>query len=562
MKEKIRTYCFIILLAIIVSIPLFSEHYNIYVDDGVQHICRMMGTYQSIVEGQTFPVIMSNFCNGFGYSWNLFYSPVTAYIPLLFHLITNSFVLDIKLFMLLVTIASGINMYELVHTITKNKWIGLLGAFIYILAPYRLTDMYIRMALAELTSFIFLPMVFQGLYMLFHKENNHTKKPEVILMVGSIGLVLTHLIMAMYVAIIAFAYLLLNSKQLKEKNVLKKLVISFALIVSSTVFFLLPLLEQKMSTDYEVFQPGRMERTEVLIYHKVDLLDLIYTQKGQMVFEIGFVTIVGLILTVFAYKKIDKTYRKFYVFSLVVGGISVIMTLRWFPFERLPAILKMLQFSFRMLEFSSFFLAIVASINFGVLIQNFKGKDVTVLTTIILLLLVPTVLRNIPFEEKVREESTLWPAIRVTENTKRVHAGCASFEYLPSKAFQHLDYIKTREDDAIVLKGNAQISYQEKNGNKMQFKIANVEKGTIIELPYIYYLGYEVNLKTDTLEKKIEISESSNGFIQISFQEEITEAEVSIFYSGTIVMKISMIISILGFSGMVLYACNRKIKMK
>ena len=36
---------------------------------GVQHIARLMGTFQSIEENQKFPVIMSNFCNGFGYSW-------------------------------------------------------------------------------------------------------------------------------------------------------------------------------------------------------------------------------------------------------------------------------------------------------------------------------------------------------------------------------------------------------------------------------------------------------------------------------------------------------------
>lgn len=103
MKNKFKDYCFIIIITIIVSIPLFSSNYNIYIDDGVQHICRMMGTYQSITEGQTFPVIMSNFCNGFGYSWNLFYSPITAYIPLILHFITNSFVLDIKIFMVIVS---------------------------------------------------------------------------------------------------------------------------------------------------------------------------------------------------------------------------------------------------------------------------------------------------------------------------------------------------------------------------------------------------------------------------------------------------------------------------
>ena len=117
---------------------MLSQNFNIYVDDGIQHIARLMGTMQSIEEGQVIPVIMSNFCNGFGYSWNLFYSPITAYIPLIFSIFTNSFDLMLKIFIVLVGFLSGIAMYEFVNKISKNRWAGLLSAIIYMCAPYRL----------------------------------------------------------------------------------------------------------------------------------------------------------------------------------------------------------------------------------------------------------------------------------------------------------------------------------------------------------------------------------------------------------------------------------------
>ena len=100
MKEKIKDGIIILIFTLIVSIPLASNNLNIYRDDGIQHIARLMGTYQSITEGQTIPVIMSNFCNGFGYSWNIFYSPLTSYIPLIFRLFTSSFEIMLKLFIL------------------------------------------------------------------------------------------------------------------------------------------------------------------------------------------------------------------------------------------------------------------------------------------------------------------------------------------------------------------------------------------------------------------------------------------------------------------------------
>ena len=62
-KENTINIIILLIASIIVCIPLLRKNFNITYDDGIQHIARLMGTYQSITEGQTFPVIMSNFCN-------------------------------------------------------------------------------------------------------------------------------------------------------------------------------------------------------------------------------------------------------------------------------------------------------------------------------------------------------------------------------------------------------------------------------------------------------------------------------------------------------------------
>ena len=133
MKTKVKTklidYGIILIFAIIASIPLLNQDFNIYGDDGIQHIARLMGTTQSIKEGQIIPVIMSNFCNGFGYSWNIFYSPLTASFPLIFSIFTNSFELILKLFIILVAFLSGISMYEFVSKISKNRYKNVLLAY-------------------------------------------------------------------------------------------------------------------------------------------------------------------------------------------------------------------------------------------------------------------------------------------------------------------------------------------------------------------------------------------------------------------------------------------------
>ena len=137
----------IFIVSIFVCLPLLNKNCNIYIDDGIQHLCRLIGTEQTLVSKQFLPMIMSNFCNNFGYSWNIFYSPLTAYIPLIFRIFSFSFETCLKLFMFVVTVATGIAMYKFVIKITKNKNIAILASVLYIIAPYRITDMYVRMAL-------------------------------------------------------------------------------------------------------------------------------------------------------------------------------------------------------------------------------------------------------------------------------------------------------------------------------------------------------------------------------------------------------------------------------
>ena len=561
MKTKIRDYGIILLFTVIMLIPIFNSDFNTYIDDGIQHIARLMGTQQSIAENGIFSNIMSNFCNGFGYSWNIFYSPLTAYVPLIFGIFTDSFELMLKLFILLIVFVSGITMYEFVKRVTRNNFTALLASIIYVLVPYRFTDIYMRMAIAELTSFAFLPMVFHGMYLFLGTEQKNNKeiqalesnvglknssekndffKSIIILTIGATGLILTHTVIAMYTAIFCLIYLLVHIKRLKEKRVWAIIGISALLILLLSAFYIVPLIEHMANTDYEVFKPGRMERTDVMTYYKVDVLDLFYTPNGEMSFEIGLVTLIGLAFTPLVLKRIGKEYKKTYLFFLITGIVCVIMSLRFFPFESMPDILKMIQFTYRLLEFSSFFFAIVVAINYSAVIKNFRMRDVLILGAIALLLLVP-LFRNINFEKKWSEDK-LWPAVEVNENTGRVHAGCATFEYLPSKAFEHLDYIKQRENRVYILSGSADIQNENKNGTNMSFEVSNIERNTVAELPYIYYLGYMVEVVDEIGNmQKVDTFESENGFVAISIPKDAKT--ISVQYTGTVAMWISLTVS-------------------
>lgn len=535
-EKEIINYILIIIASIIISIPLANKSLNIYRDDGIQHICRIIGTEQTLADKQFLPMIMSNLCNNFGYSWNIFYSPLTAYMSVMFRIFNFSYVNCLKLCMFVIVLLSGLTMYKLTFRITKNKKLATLASIIYILAPYRITDMYIRTALAELASFIFIPIVFEGLYIIVNEEKKSYK-----LALGAAGLILTHQVIAMYTAIICFVYLIVFFKKLKSKTVLKNIGVNLLFCILMTSFYWVGLLQHYFSTSYEVFVPGRMEREEVLIFYKAKFSQLFITNSEQtMIYEVGLLSVIGLILTPIAYKKIPQEYKKTYMFFLITGIVLIAMTLTIFPFEKLPKALTMLQFTFRLFTFTSFFFAFVVATNFAILIKNFKTLDIVVLLTISILLLVPYK-SKLDFNLKDNEERLI-NGVRITENTGRVHAGMASMEYLPTKAFKNLKYIANRKDEVIVLDNNeAVISDYTKQASNMNCKISNINKETTIELPYIYYLGYRVYANG----QEITYTESDNGFIQINIAK---DSQIKVKYLGTNEMLISYAVSIISFA--------------
>ena len=156
----------------------------------------------------------------------------------------------------------------------------------------------------------------------------------------------------------------------------------------------------------------------------------------------------------------------------------------------------------------------------------------------------------IPYNSKLEyglstNEDRLIEGVRVTENTGRVHAGMASMEYLPSKAFKVLNtYIANRKDEPIITNGEAEILNYSKNRTNLEFELTNMkneqeadnqnnktEAELTIELPYIYYLGYRVYANGS----EIEYAESDNGFVQIKINPALYEQNVKINmkYTGT-----------------------------
>lgn len=544
MKDKIRKNralidkLILIFIASIICIPLLKSKLNVYQDDGIQHIARAYGTLLSIKENGIFPNVISSFGNNFGYSWNLFYGPISSYgIILIRILLGRSYIVSYKIFVWTCMILSGITMYKCVYKVIDNRNVALLSSAIYMTFPYHLTDLYIRNALAEYVSFIFIPLVFLGLYNLFYTtENNYY------IAIGAIGLILTHNISTIIVAIFAGIQLIFNLDKLKETHVKKDLVVNIIFIFFVTCFYWLPFLEAMITGNYHVYQAGAMATAESAASRGIELNQLIVTKtESGFVFELGPHILIMFAFSVMTFRLLKEEFKEEYIFCALSAVISLWMSTKYFPWKFLPDNVCIIQFPWRMLMIAGFFLSFVCGVNVYTVVKKFNYKDALFISMVAIgytIIFMPF----FHFDEGITDITNL-DLGRFSGKDREYVAGIAYGEYLPEKAYKDRFYIATREPQIYVLEGKALIYGEEKAGTKLKANIETYDEDiTIFELPYIYYPGYEVRI--DGMIQKT--FQTENGFLGIGMGKNDT-GELSVSYKGTDAMKKSILISFVSF---------------
>ena len=593
-KDKIIHYIIIIAVSLIAAIPLINL--RIYgTDDGYVHMLRIFGMGQILKEQNFPPFIYSKFANGFGYAINLFYSPIVTYGPLFFRIFGLHYYTCLKLFAYSTILISCFTMYNFLYEVSKKREIAILGAVIYAFIPYRLETIFNRFAIGEFTAYIFFPMLFHGLFNLLKGDG----KKHYYIAIAAIGLILTHTISTEYSAIFALLYIIFNFKQLKNKGVIRKIVINVIFILAITTFFTVPLMEHKILGNYVIFNSTSMKSLPSDVQNSTIKISQLFKDIGEVngvSFKIGIPLIILTLLGIVSYKKVEKNIRSEYITFAVIAMISLAMVTKLFPWIIMPNILTTLQFAWRMLAFFEFALSIICAINLYYFVDiickksNKNSKNTKVHTktenlyNMLLLFAIIVIIismMKIDYNYSYEKEKFLTDEEYETKINEKNSIWSINREYLPEKVDvkelgkSYLDY---REDKVYVLEGNATIINEKKKDLQLEFDIENYKANTILELPYVYYLGYKVTIEqkdneiktkmTNTynetrivkIDKKstenIRTLESNNGMLAIKLDENIESAHITVKYTGTTIEKVAYVISaisIITFIGYVIY---------
>jgi len=562
-------YIIILIIGLIISLPMLQINIR-NTHDGAIHMLRLMGTIDSMELGQMPPIIAPNYCDGMGYAMNLFYPCLATYLPLLIKLFVPTYALALRIFGMICIILSGFTMYKFVNEVTEKKWVALFSAILYIIAPYKLANVYIRYAIGEFMAAVFIPLVFLGVYNLFNKDG----KKHYYIAIGAIGLMLSHTISTLYTAIFCLIYILFFIKKIKEKEVLKKCIINVVFIIFASLMFLLPMMEATKTAQYSIMTDNIMGTNSTYTSRNTIQFSQFIKDIGEedgTTFVIGIPMLLLTAASIYGIFKVDKKYKEIYIIFLIFSIISIIMCTKFFPWICMPNILCKLQYPWRMLGFFIFFASILCGVNLQIIIEKiFKKENIQLIISTILIVIMTifgvqtansfieidkqkSIDRyNIHEGEKQIDELYENSIIR----NKKVGHMQINRDYLPYKALKLQDtYMMTRKDKIYVLQGNANIYNEEKNKLELKAEVNNIEENTILEFPYIFYPGYKITIedvsKNEIIELKAE--ESENGYLSAKVTQNIENGTIKVEYEGTLITKISYTISIISIIVFIIY---------
>lgn len=390
MVEKLISKYFVLLI-LLFSLPavwaLFVPGYYGASDD--LHIAWLSEMDKLIKLGQIPPRYVPDLSFGFGYPLFNFVYPLPFYIGEVFHLVGFSLVDSIKAVFLISVPLSGIGMFLLLKELNiKISW-AFLGALIYIYTPYRATDLYVRGAIGEVMSFIFLPLLVLALIKILR-----TKEGINWLFVSIGGLTFSLLILSHnittymflpFLALLSLIVILVDREQLLNKLI--GLVMLGLLGLSISSYFWLPALIDSNLLKYDtVFN---------FVDHFPTLKQLVTPFWGYgasvpgpydgMSFFLGIMPLIILIgsilLIIFKWRKIaffDRAIIIWVYLSLIIAMFMMNFRSAFF-WSNLP-LLPYFQFPWRFLTMTTFLIPVLV-ISF----QNLKWRWLPYLFCLILL---------------------------------------------------------------------------------------------------------------------------------------------------------------------------------
>ena len=168
-RIRIDPYLWLVLaLSLFAVLPLAGPDYFFGAHDAPHTVFFLTEFDAAIRDGVWYPGWATDQALGYGYPTFVFYPPLAYYVAEGFHLLGAAKVAAVKWTWALATVGAGLAMYAYARHVMGRKR-GLVAAVVYVYVPYHLADIYVRAALAEYASFVWMPLALLAFHRLVEK---------------------------------------------------------------------------------------------------------------------------------------------------------------------------------------------------------------------------------------------------------------------------------------------------------------------------------------------------------------------------------------------------------
>ncbi len=151
----------LVLLCSFIVGPLLLPGYHWGAQDARHSVYFLFEFDRGIQDGVLYPRWAPDFTFGYGYPFFNIYGPLPSYLGEALHLAGLDFVGAVKAVFALAAIGAALGMYLWLRLYSDPPG-AMLGALLYVYAPYHIEDIYVRASLAETVGLAFLPLCLWG----------------------------------------------------------------------------------------------------------------------------------------------------------------------------------------------------------------------------------------------------------------------------------------------------------------------------------------------------------------------------------------------------------------
>lgn len=522
-----------------------------------EQVGRLYELDQSLKDGHIPVRLSQNLGFGYGYALFNFYPSFVYYVAEVFVLLGVGYIASIELMIATGFLLAAFFMF-LFSKEYLNKWGALVSAIAYTYAPYHALDVYVRGALPEFWSFVFIPAIFWA-----YKKLADTKNSLYAIAAGIFFccLVLTHNLVAMMSGLVIgiyVLYLLFQTEQ--KKHFLVWLFVSGVVGLGLSATFWLPSFTERNFTMIELLTKELADYNQHFVYIRQfwnspwGYGGSLYGLEDGLSFQIGKLHIIGSMLAVLVgiwlFIKKNVLWKIVAIFVLLFGASAFMITFYSDVIWDTLTFFAYIQFPWRFLLFTAF----ASSFLLGSLLIIFKNEKLQIAAASVLI--ITTIVLYKDFFQPHKYYTTTTDKDYVSHDVIKWKTSYMAFEYVPKGVITevvpgNITKIAITEKDVAkgnfeIVKGDISVTEKEIKPHIKQFDVRG--KGGVLRLNQFAYPGWkvwidgkEVGFTTNNNYKLIDVTIPSGNHT------------VKAVFTDTLPRTVGNSITLASFLGLILY---------